>query len=515
MIKMESTNQETTVCYAIINNIPMEYHSKDLRDYFSQFVESKGFMCFHFRHRPEAVTSTNSNSQLTDSSCEKRSTCCVVKILESRFLEFFKMYNRKHWYDAKGEIMKQACYVFRIRVPAAKEDPKLLTRGESKIVPTEREVFTENDLKTLPELNPPDIMPNGNVGTPTMVFLDFIKQCRLPPKIIKKLGLTFPKTRSSKQYGSVPFDYGGDVREGVLCDNVEVMTGSGHSLVSEKIHNCRTQADTNNGEEGNRQTSTGTTPTSKRKKKSWRDEEARRRMDLNIEEKMMREDEDPEEDQDLCEEWERHEALMDDPANQERNKERLFEEDIELKWEKGGSGLVFYTDAQYWQALEGDFDEQTTDDWDVDMSGYYEPGAGDKDARDFLAMRQEKRRREGVEQTDRFTAVHTKGVGRRILETQGWKEGQGLGSTIRGRADALDNDGQHPRDRRGIGYHGEKINRNPGRAQRKVIISTVFDDPGVTDPHEPLTRRFEPYHLKYRDEVAFHKAKEKVHLSNT
>lgn len=58
-------------------------------------------------------------------------------------------------------------------------------------------------------------------------------------------------------------------------------------------------------------------------------------------------------DNDSCEEWERHEAMSDDPSNQERNKERLFEEEIELKWEKGGSGLVFYTDAQYWQEQEG------------------------------------------------------------------------------------------------------------------------------------------------------------------
>jgi len=51
-----------------------------------------------------------------------------------------------------------------------------------------------------------------------------------------------------------------------------------------------------------------------------------------------------------------------------------------------------------------DFDEQTADDWDVDMSEYSEPGTGDKDARDYIAMRQEKRRRDGIEATDRFTA---------------------------------------------------------------------------------------------------------------
>ena len=43
------------------------------------------------------------------------------------------------------------------------------------------------------------------------------------------------------------------------------------------------------------------------------------------------------------ESYELHEALVNDVTAQGREKERLFEEDIELKWEKGGSGLVFYT----------------------------------------------------------------------------------------------------------------------------------------------------------------------------
>ena len=58
-------------------------------------------------------------------------------------------------------------------------------------------------------------------------------------------------------------------------------------------------------------------------------------------------------DNDRGEEWERHEALHEDVTGQERTTERLFEEEIELKWEKGGSGLVFYTDAQFWQEEEG------------------------------------------------------------------------------------------------------------------------------------------------------------------
>lgn len=38
------------------------------------------------------------------------------------------------------------------------------------------------------------------------------------------------------------------------------------------------------------------------------------------------------------------------------------------------------------------------------MSIYTDPTAGDKDARDFMLMRQEKRRRQGKEDTDMFTA---------------------------------------------------------------------------------------------------------------
>ena len=38
---------------------------------------------------------------------------------------------------------------------------------------------------------------------------------------------------------------------------------------------------------------------------------------------------------------------------QERTKERLYEEELEVVWEKGGSGLVFYTDSAYWHEQEG------------------------------------------------------------------------------------------------------------------------------------------------------------------
>lgn len=51
------------------------------------------------------------------------------------------------------------------------------------------------------------LMPNGNVGTPLQVFLELIRSCRLPPRIITQLQLQFPKTGSSRRYGNVPFLY--------------------------------------------------------------------------------------------------------------------------------------------------------------------------------------------------------------------------------------------------------------------------------------------------------------------
>ena len=104
-------------------------------------------------------------------------------------------------------------------------------------------------------------------------------------------------------------------------------------------------------------------------------------------------------------------------------KEALFEEPLEKVWEKGGSGLVFHTDAAHWarrtagggewDAEEGfgmggagDLDELHADDWDVDTRAYYErSGAaptpfarapehcapGERDLGDLLEMRASER----------------------------------------------------------------------------------------------------------------------------
>lgn len=153
-----------------------------------------------------------------------------------------------------------------------------------KQIPSDRETFTEADLMKLPELHPPAAMPNGNVGTPTSIFMEAIRQCKLPPAVIKKLGLKFPKTRVKNRYGNVPFNYGGKIEEPENSESVEetVLSGSGHKLVSDGDYEEKTDdSDLHNQNIHKRLTK--------------KDPETKRRMELNIEENMIhKEDNDSE-----------------------------------------------------------------------------------------------------------------------------------------------------------------------------------------------------------------------------
>lgn len=102
------------------------------------------------------------------------------------------------------------------------------TKSEQRHRVSLREQFTEADLKSLSELNPPSMMQNGNVGTPVKVFLQLIQSCRLPPRLIRKLGLTFPKTSSNRRYGNVPFQYQDTYT--LPATEETVLTASGHEI---------------------------------------------------------------------------------------------------------------------------------------------------------------------------------------------------------------------------------------------------------------------------------------------
>ncbi|XP_053562965.1 G patch domain-containing protein 3 [Bombina bombina] len=437
----------------IVTGIPSSFRSAHLRHYFSQFTESEGFVCFHFRHRPER-RGENAESFGT--------CCCPVAVTADRAQSFIRMYGGKPWLDVDGTQVPGRCVIHKVK-DGPDTDPSAFpykTRGELQETRNAEvaQTVTATELQRMSELNPPALMPQGNVGTPTGVFLQLIRTCRLPPRLISRLGLRFPG--AGRHYGKVPFSYAGTEiahgEEGVYTASGQEITEGGH---------------------------------------------IRAKVDADKEEETIEESH-SDDDDDTCEEWERHEALHEDVTSQERSKERLFEERIELKWEKGGSGLVFYTDAQYWQEEEGDFDEQTADDWDVDMSGYYEEGAGDKDAKDYLKMRLEKRKRDGISTAREESGLglfeqYTKGIGRKLMEQQGWKEGTGLGASGAGIPDALENEGQNPKCRRGLGYHGEKLQRFCAPKPKSHIISTVYDQPRVEDGGDTLFRRQLSSAMKY------------------
>uniref|UniRef100_UPI0037E7CA1F G patch domain-containing protein 3 n=1 Tax=Semicossyphus pulcher TaxID=241346 RepID=UPI0037E7CA1F len=504
-------SEVVTSVYIAISNIPVTFHSADLRNYFSQFIESGGFHCFHYRHRPEVlreseVTETTEcgdgeeeggsskppeADQETKQTSEKKKTakscCCIVSVHAKDADRFVRMYSGNHWIDSKGNWLSNRCVIKRVKVSQDKDDGSFpyKTKHEQRYRVSLTECFTEADLKSLSELNPPALMQNGNVGTPVKVFLQLIQSCRLPPRLIKKLGLTFPKTSSNRRYGNVPFQYYDTWT--LPATEETVLTAAGHEISGPG--------------------SLAAPPSGRRKKLYTKTSEMKEPQKEEEEEEEEEEDaqSNADDDDDCCEEWERHEALHEDVTSQERSKERLYEEEIELKWEKGGSGLVFYTDAQYWHEEEGDFDEQTTDDWDVDMSVYYDKDGGDMDARDYVRMRYEKRLREGLEdRSGRGQAIgrferFTKGFGRRLMEKQGWKDGEGLGHSQVGISEALENEGQHPNCKRGFGYHGEKLVLNLGKKARTDFhISTVYDQPKNIDGGDPLLRRQPNTSMKYR-----------------
>ncbi|XP_059424567.1 G patch domain-containing protein 3 isoform X1 [Carassius carassius] len=594
------------VTFFVVNNIPAQFRSAELRNYFSQFVESKGFACFHYRHRPELRLQAADNNGSRERSAEGKTCCCVVSVRSRESDRFVTMYLGNHWIDSKGNWLRRKCLIRRVRVSEQAEHDSFpyKTKAEMRRHVAQSEHFTLSDLKGLPELNPPSLMPAGNVGTPVSVFLELIQSCRLPPRLIRKLGLTFPKTGSSRRYGNVPYMYhntaivspsqesvftaGGveisrpgrlykptssqredkDKPTSLQREDKDTPTSSQREDKDTPTSSQREDKDTptssqredkdtpTSSQREDKDTPTSSkredkdTPTSSKREdkdtptSSQREDKdtptSSQREDKDTPTSSQREDKDtptrssetdekdppssplvneesqesgseeelsdPDDDDDRCEEWERHEALHDDVTSQERSKERLFEEEIELKWEKGGSGLVFYTDAQFWQEEEGDFDEQTADDWDVDMSVYYDTDGGDMDSRDYVRMRSERRLRDGLEglpgrqqkigSFERFT----KGVGRRVMEKQGWREGEGLGNSQRGMSEALENEGQHPNCKRGFGYHGEKLSSYlPLKKPRKDFhISTVYDEPKDIDKGDEVLRRQPGTSLKYR-----------------
>lgn len=131
---------------------------------------------------------------------------------------------------------------------------------------------------------------------------------------------------------------------------------------------------------------------------------------------------------------------------------------------------------------------------------------GDKDSRDLLQMRTEKQWRKGndidLNKIGGFEK-YTRGFGGQLMRKQGWKEGGSLGLSQVGITEPVVAEGQLPKSKKGLGYYGEKLQRQVKRprAERNVIISTIYDEPDNNE--ENVFESWGPDKLKYVNNVDF------------
>ena len=180
-------NEEAII---IILNIPRSYGSGDLRRFFTSFVESSRCKCFHYKRRPlQKLQSSVANllqtknyqhlpSGLKDNT--SLTNCCLVKISNSHVQDFERLYQGKHWFGKNEVELDTTCYLVNMYT-----------------------VELDSEVLNSMEFRPPLLMPNGNVGTTTMFFMEKINSCQMPSSLISKLDLEFPSSKSRK-YSKVP-----------------------------------------------------------------------------------------------------------------------------------------------------------------------------------------------------------------------------------------------------------------------------------------------------------------------
>ena len=322
--------------YIYIGNIPQTMHASDLRNFFKDFTEKNAFECFHFRHRPEtnAISGKNLKFEI------KKTCCCIVKVKTKFKGSFIDKYNKKEWYNRRGDFLNSFTNVKLLNIIQNKSDPmKYKSKSEVRCNTHEKEEnINFEELKSLVELNPPnDVMPHGNVGTPTKYFLKLISECKMPSSVLKKLDIEFPSTfKRNNFYSSVPMDYrtihsGNNLSKGKFGYAFDRHYSTGHrqTQITKEADNS---GDTSNNL-GNFHLTRETNLKDSTEDYVNGNIRVPRKTDISSEGDCGLE-ESEKEDYD-AEDWDRYESLHDNVDNQDRPKERMFEEDIELKWEKG------------------------------------------------------------------------------------------------------------------------------------------------------------------------------------
>lgn len=492
----------------LVRYIPATFQVVDLRTFFSTFVETGRFVMFHFKRRPDAVAppqhpddsvdksgsvaSSGSVSQVAIRTVEAERTrwCCLTQLKDQNGVkDFMDMYNNKPWTDRHGESAPGKCV---LEIPAVEEvasalpgsmadrvaaaaapapsvassssssattavrdvgplGPRktFLTRrqrrekAERVRVKRQRHVAKEVDVDSLrrAELFAPVGLPQGNVGTPEVVILN--NSHRLPPGMLSKLGV-----RTFRTDNNVAFDYTVPARRKkgkASSDRFRMSKADRKAELRYLLEEVNFPGD---------------------------DERKLRAMTLHKDEQ--------------AEEWDRHMAnnpVMDNGRLLRKiGDQPLYEHEVRNPWDKGdASGLVWYTDEQYWEANKGGFDEQTVDDWDVDTHH--------RDRADVLSVKPKRRVRarkktvmpppvgraaparapadcSGSASASGSGAAGTSRFGARIMQKQGWVTGKGIGKRNQGIAHALEPSGNPLKQGLGFVQRPDLAKRNKRQSQR-------------------------------------------------
>jgi len=165
-----------------------------------------------------------------------RRNCCLVNVVsEQSASAFLKEYRNKKWFNRKGDFLNSRCQLSRVILPPSRSSkqseapssqplppfkstappaPFLTRKQKRERAQTHVEAAAERkmnlaELRLLPELNPPEAMPRGNVGTPRDELLALM--ANLPTSALKRLGNPFGKPKRSDNYSEVSYRYGDDI----------------------------------------------------------------------------------------------------------------------------------------------------------------------------------------------------------------------------------------------------------------------------------------------------------------
>ena len=450
----------------VIKGIPENLHVPDLRIFFEPAVEQGLFACFHFRR-----AGRSSKSKPGELTCRVRA---VNKEAAEEIIRSFHTVPRR-------EVL--------INAPVSNKARCIVAAVEAASGTRTADVW---------ELHPPPGLPQGNVGTCRSAVLCAIRSCKLPASVIKRLGIVPSKIRSTRSSATIPPPLCWREPEPEAVEDSSTPTEGGSSsqaVVAERplasaifaSLKKRSRPNTRVASEGPGKTTSQKLEVAKAAAKPRRmcvamsDEESNGSNEnsgvedlegRHVPRPLDTEPDDFDEPLEKAPHYERSDRL-DSAAGY------LYEDTVEHIWDKqDASGLVWYTDAAFWDRMAGDLDERCADAWDV------EP---DSDSESPASPASPKRRRlaapvplvarpRAMEQGTGLAAVRN-GIAGRIMRLWGGCPSATPSSTLLAIVEGL----QPNLARTGLGWVGEQ-QRSRQRSSRAAEsdwhqIGSIYDPP--------------------------------------